>query len=157
MFRLTISTAIACLALGGWALADDEVWDWDSVEGLPPASPAQASTNTGPVGHDSHGHYFGSGDEFISGQAGANAFTPFGAFNSGQAGNFQNDNVYGPLWGVPDDAVGLEGYVTTPIPQGFVPYEVPGGPAFQGNPGSAPAVGYSGHNHTINHDDPNDW
>lgn len=95
---------------------------------------------------DTVGDYFGLGDEFSHGEnynglgrlaysrggssSGASAPSSpahnhewddqpdgFGASHNHEShAGFASENVYGPMWGVPDDAVGLEGFSGNPYP-----------------------------------------
>jgi hypothetical protein len=83
-----------------------------------------------PIDYDRLGMYFGTGDEFISGYnyydypyyttqdyytegyvEGRDYHTEqiyYPGYYYGEG--YSVDNVYGPMWGVPDEAVGLDGY-----------------------------------------------
>lgn len=134
MARFLIGILTIGLLLGGTALADEDMWADDAVVTEEVAAPAPAAevevTAEGPhyLGDPGAlGMYFGTGDNlanrevvYIEGvpyaaqpRAAADAtyhderiYAPHG---TGE-GEYGYDNVYGPLWGVPGDAVGMEGY-----------------------------------------------
>lgn len=133
--RITLVVLLSILLIGSAAYGDEE-WDGDIVitSDTVVTSEGQASVDITAAGPHYYsdpsalGMYFGSGDEIIGREViyvdGLPYTTRSRAITGGEqtyhddavyapgygSGAYSHENVYGPLWGVPSDAVGMEGY-----------------------------------------------
>jgi hypothetical protein len=184
---LVASLALCGIAMADddWDSNTDVIHVEDQPAEEAPAAPAHnhpAPADGQVAGQPNMGAYFGLGDNFML--AGTDGFTPGDVPPPTAAGHdhaapadeyphedysllsdngegYSSENVYGPLWGVPADAQGLEGY--DPATQAYVDPHT-GQPAANQAPSgeqtdadSDNQVGRGLRNHKINRDDPNDW
>ena len=128
MLRLLAAIMISILALTGMALADDDYYDEDDRiiprDSAPPAKDtADKDEDSAPAPVFNPGTYFGDGDPRYSGAyplpesryadgigITTSSRAAYALREGGQYQNLDTDQIYGPLWGVPEDAVGLESY-----------------------------------------------
>jgi len=137
MLRILIAMLALSLLLVGYAWADDEFSGTDIIDPTDAPDYEEATEyevvpagEPVPINPDQMGMYFGTGDEFIGGMpntdgeyyllhdhdavfdaAGANYHDEQVYYPGNYGGEgYGVDNVYGPMWGVPEDAAGLEGY-----------------------------------------------
>jgi hypothetical protein len=137
MLRILMSVLAMCLLLVGYAWADDDFYgtdvidpadapDYEEADDTPAVVPAGEPV---PISSDQMGMYFGTGDELRGGVPGDESsyylMHDHGMTGDTGSGNYHNetiyypeytgesnpaDNVYGPMWGVPEDAAGLDNY-----------------------------------------------
>ena len=125
MVRVVLGVVAATLLVAGTAWADDQMWDWEdtdvSLEPEPVAEePEWTPSASGP-------HYFPSDVDLGAFLMATEEHTLFPSsvftregFPHADAGYpegtsaYGYENVYGPMWGVPEDAVGLDDYVGYP-------------------------------------------
>jgi hypothetical protein len=139
MLRILVAMLALSLLTVGYARADGEFSGTDIIDPADAPDYAEDSDyvyeevpagEPVPVNPDNMGMYFGTGDEFRGGVPQGEGeyylmhdhdavFDATGAdYHDEQIyypgyygeGTYGADNVYGPLWGVPEDAAGLEGY-----------------------------------------------
>lgn len=137
MLRILMAILVASLLLVGYAWADDDFYGTDVIDQTDAPNNDETATQTEvvqagepvPIEADKLGMYFGLGEEFKGGvPSGEDTYylmhdhdvaTSTEGYSyhdemiyppdyTGQGAN--PDNVYGPMWGVPDDASGLDNY-----------------------------------------------
>lgn len=133
--RITLLVLLSVLLVGSAAYGDEE-WDGDAVitSDTVVTADGNASVDISAAGPHYYGDpsalgmYFGTGDEIIGHEVVYVDGLPYTTRSRAIAGSEQTyhddavyapgygygaypyENVYGPLWGVPSDAVGMEGY-----------------------------------------------
>ena len=126
MRNLLIMALTGVLLFAGNALAVDDMWDDDDVikenpEATSDSEPVEVNADAPHNAAMNHpGAYFGADGYYLPGTSySSNVEHDHSVDYNGQTiyfpeyGNSASqlyENVYGPLWGVPSDAVGMEGY-----------------------------------------------
>ena len=126
MYRILTSLIAAGLLLTTAALADDDVWADDPIISNDPQMSEQGEEkeDVGEVdgqheliNPDFLGMYFGADGQIAHEAASLPRNSRTVDYHGEQIifpeygrGVYSSENVYGPMWGVPGDAVGLEGY-----------------------------------------------
>ena len=124
MLKAILGILAGSLLLTSTALADDDFWDFETAPvDIDTEEPVDEEISWVPSATGSH--YFpgdvDSGEYIIIDEDNAMSPEYFYAQEYYRSGNYYDDtsmygweNVYGPMWGVPADAVGLDNYVGYP-------------------------------------------